>query len=34
MLVRLLLLMTIVPAIELYLLMQLADVMGLRRPSC
>ena len=29
MLVRLLLLMTIVPAIELYLLMQLADVMGI-----
>ncbi len=29
MLVRLLLLMTIVPAIELYLLMQLADIMGI-----
>ncbi|MBO84331.1 MAG: hypothetical protein CL927_03140 [Deltaproteobacteria bacterium] len=29
MLVRLLLLMTVVPAIELYLLMQLADVMGI-----
>jgi UPF0716 protein FxsA len=29
MLVRLLLLMTVVPAVELYLLMQLADIMGI-----